>query len=73
MIPLGSYDLSDPKNPWIADRKRSTKSSIVTLFLEIVSSQRPNKNHRDPQKIKLFWRPKPSLTLNLVCNLENRF
>ena len=25
MIPLDSYDLSDPKNPWIADRKRSTK------------------------------------------------
>ena len=30
MIPLGSYDLSDPKNPWIADRKRSTKSPIAT-------------------------------------------
>ena len=33
MIPLGSYDLSDLKNPWIADRKRSTKSHIVTLCL----------------------------------------
>ena len=30
VIPLGSYDLSDPKNPWIADRKRSTKSPIAT-------------------------------------------
>jgi len=32
MIPLGSYDLSDLKNPWIADRKRSTKSHIVTIL-----------------------------------------
>ena len=31
VIPLGSYDLSDPKNPRIADRKRSTKSPIATL------------------------------------------
>ena len=35
MIPLGSYDLSDPKNPWIADRKRSTKSPIATLSLKV--------------------------------------
>ena len=31
MKPQVSYDLSDPKNPQIADRKRSTKSPIATL------------------------------------------
>jgi hypothetical protein len=35
MIPLGSYDLSDPKNPLIADRKRSTKlAHCYTTFTD---------------------------------------
>jgi len=42
---LGSYDLSDPKNPWIADRKRSTKSPIVTLPLDTQVLSRPSSFH----------------------------
>ena len=51
MIPLGSYDLSDPTNPWIADRKRSTESPTATLDIVEVLSLSTN-----------TWRSGPKLT-----------
>ena len=56
VIPLGSYDLSDPKNPRIADRKRSTKSPIATIRLFMLNDL--------SLIMKTFW----SLSTNLRFN-----
>ena len=60
MIPLGSYDLSDPKIPWIADRKRSTKSPIATIPLydsqDLFDSICLRANYSSYIKFSVLWK-----------------
>ena len=64
MIPLGSYDLSDPKYPWIADRKRSTNSSTVTVHMEFTLVCRVH------MEFTLVWRVHMEFTLVWLAHME---